>query len=92
LEAQFHYWKIEKNEIYYKSGLLANTKRYPTANFRYEKEIADIFEYLTLRAGKFILIPEQGTVITMDTVLNVNKKAKELDRLLSQIRVRVVNQ
>lgn len=92
LEARFNYWKVEKNEIYYKSGILANIQRFPIANLRYDKEIYDIFQFIALRSGKFTLFPEAGKAIVLDNVLNVNKKAKQLDKLLSQIRVKVVNQ
>ncbi|TFF89061.1 MAG: hypothetical protein EU548_08115 [Promethearchaeota archaeon] len=91
LEERFEYWVIEKNEVYYKKGLLSNIKRYPTSNLEYSKDITDIFEYLTLRAGKITLTINNKTIFTLDTVLNVNKKIKELDDLLSQFRVKVVN-
>lgn len=91
IEERFEYWKIEKNEVYYKSGILANLRRYPTSNLEYSKEITDVFEYLALRAGKITLIINSKTAFTLDTVINVNKKIKQLDDLLSQFRVKVVN-
>lgn len=91
IEERFEYWKIEKNEVYHKSGILANLKRYPTSNLEYSKEITDVFEYLALRAGKITLIVNNKTAFTLDTVINVNKKIKQLDDLLSQFRVKVVN-
>lgn len=90
-EERFEYWKIEKNEVYHKKGFLANLKRFPTANLEYTKEITDVFEYIALRAGKITLIINDKTAFTLDTVVNVNKKIKELDELLSQFRVKVVN-
>ncbi|MGV9173408.1 MAG: hypothetical protein ACOC44_18840 [Promethearchaeia archaeon] len=92
IEAQFHYWRIEKNEMLYKTGILGDTKRYPTAKLTYDKEIEDVFEYLTLRAGKFIIHPKTGESVELRTVLNVNKKAEKLDTMLNQIRVRVIDE
>ena len=91
LEERFDFWKIEKNEIYHKKGLLSNIKRYPTSGLKYSKEITDLFEFLALKAGRVTLFIDSNTTVTLDTVINVNKKIKKLDGLLSQFRVKVVN-
>ena len=56
------------------------------------KQIPDIFEYLALRAGSLTLMPSKDKVITLNTVLNINKKAAQIDDLLSRIRVEVDDQ
>lgn len=91
LEERFDYWKIEKNEIYHKKGILSNLERYPSSGLKYTKEISDIFEFLALKAGRVILFIDANTIVTLDTVINVNKKMQKLDNLLSQFRVKVVN-
>ena len=89
LGAQFSYYKVERNEIYYKKGLVGSAERFPVKSLRIHKEIPDIFEYLALRAGSITLIPSKEKVIILSTVLNINKKADQIDELLSRIRVEV---
>ncbi len=91
LEAQFDYWKFEKNELMHKKGILTAIKRYPTQNLRYTKEINDVFEFLILRAGRMILYLDGTEPEVIPTVLNITKKAKKMDKLLSQFRVKMVN-
>ena len=57
-----------------------------------EKDIhlfLDIFEYLFLRAGSITLLPTKDKVIMLNTVLNINKKADQIDELLSRMRVEI---
>ena len=89
LGAHFSYYKIERNEIYYKKGLAGSAERFPVKSLRMHKQIPDIFEYLALRAGSITLIPSKDKVIMLPTVLNINKKAAQIDDLLSRIRVEV---
>jgi len=85
LSAQFDYWKIERNEIYHKKGIFTTAERIPTKSLRITKEIPDVFEFFVLRAGSITLMPGHGDVIPLTTVLNVNKKAEQIDWLLSHI-------
>jgi len=89
LGVHFSYYKIERNEIYYKKGMAGSAERFPVKSLRMIKEIPDIFEYLALRAGSITLIPSKDKVIILGTVLNINKKAAQIDDLLSRIRVEV---
>ena len=86
---QFSYYKIERNEIYYKKGLIGSAERFPVRSLRIHKEIPDIFEYLALKAGSITLIPSKDKVIMLNTVLNVNKKSDQIDELLSRMRVEI---
>ena len=86
---QFSYYKVERNEIYYKKGLAGSAERFPVKSLRIHKEIPDIFEYLALRAGSITLIPSKDKVIMLPTVININKKADQIDELLSRIRVEI---
>lgn len=89
LGVHFSYYKIERNEIYYKRGLAGSAERFPVKSLRMHKEIPDIFEYLALRAGSITLVPSKDKVIILSTVLNINKKAAQIDDLLSRMRVEV---
>jgi len=87
--SQFNYYKVEINEIYHKMGIFSSAERIPTKSLRIKKEIPDVFEFFTLRAGSITLMPGHGDVIHLSTVLNINKKQEAIDQLLSHIRVEV---
>ena len=87
LSSRFDYWKIERNEIYHKSGIFSSAERIPTKSLRIKKEIPDVFEFFILRAGSITLMPGHGDVIPLNTVLNINKKQKQIDYLLSHVSI-----
>ena len=87
ISARFDYWKIERNEIYHKTGIFASAERMPTKSLRILKEIPDVFEFFVLRAGSITLMPGQQDVIHLNTVLNINKKQEQIDALLSYVSV-----
>ncbi|MHA1147780.1 MAG: hypothetical protein ACTSR8_06005 [Promethearchaeota archaeon] len=89
LSSYFDYWKVERNEIYHKSGLFSQAERYPVKSLRIKKEIPDIFEFLALRAGSITLMPGKDEIIHLNTVLNINKKAEQIDYLLSHMHVEI---
>ncbi len=85
--SRFDYWKIERNEIYHKSGIFSSAERIPTKSLRIKKEIPDVFEFFVLRAGSITLMPGGGDVIPLKTILNINKKSNQIDYLLSYVSV-----
>ncbi len=87
LGSRFDYWKIERNEIYHKKGIFSSAERIPTKSLRILKEIPDVFEFFILRAGSITLMPGHGDVIPLPTVLNINKKQKQIDYLLSHVSI-----
>ena len=87
LGSRFDYWKIERNEIYHKSGIFSSAERLPTKSLRIKKEIPDVFEFFILRAGSITLMPGHGDVINLPTVLNINKKQNQIDYLLSHVSI-----
>ncbi len=87
LGSRFDYWKIERNEIYHKTGIFSSAERMPTKSLRILKEIPDVFEFFILRAGSITLMPGHGDVIPLNTVLNINKKQKQIDYLLSHVSI-----
>lgn len=88
IQARFHYVKIEQNEIYL-IGILGEAKRFPTATLRIEKEIADWFEFLALRAGTMTLFVEGEKPIVLRTVPMVDLRQKQIDDILSTIRTKI---
>ncbi|MFX1279439.1 MAG: hypothetical protein ACFFA3_08480 [Promethearchaeota archaeon] len=88
LSTRFEYYKIERNEIFHKSGIFTSAERFPAKSLRFKKEIPDVFEFFMLRAGKFTIMPGKADeVMILPTVLNVNKKERQLDWLLSHVSV-----
>jgi hypothetical protein len=89
ISCQFNYWKVERNEIYHKSGIFSSAERYPAKSLRLKKSIPDVFEFFILRAGSITLMPGHGDVIHLTTVLNINKKQDNIDYLLSHVHVEI---
>lgn len=89
IAARFNYWKVERNEIYHKTGLLADAQRYPIQDLRIKKEITDVFEFLVLRSGSITLYTGKGEDFRLPTVPNINKKEEQIDYLLSHLEVEV---
>ena len=88
ISTRFEYYKIERNEIIHKTGVFAAAERFPVKSLRFKKEIPDVFEFFMLRAGKFTIMPGKADeVMILPTVLNINKKAEQLDWLLSHVSV-----
>ncbi|MFX0030222.1 MAG: hypothetical protein ACFE8B_13505 [Candidatus Hermodarchaeota archaeon] len=88
LSTRFEYYKIERNEIIHKSGIFSSAERFPVKSLRFKKEIPDVFEFFMLRAGKFTIMPGKADeVMILPTVLNINKRERQLDWLLSHVSV-----
>lgn len=88
ISTRFEYYKVERNEIYHKTGVFSTAERFPVKSLRFKKEIPDVFEFFMLRAGKLTIMPgHQDEVMILNTVLNINKKQEQLDWLLSHVSV-----
>ena len=88
LSTRFEYYKIERNEIIHKKGIFSSAERFPSKSLRFKKEIPDVFEFFLLRAGSFTFMPGKADeVMILPTVLNITKKEKQLDWLLSHVSV-----
>lgn len=88
ISTRFEYYKIERNEIIHKKGIFSSAERFPVKSMRFKKEIPDVFEFFMLRAGSFTIMPGKADeVMILPTVLNVSKKEKQLDWLLSHVSV-----
>ncbi len=88
ISTRFEYYKIERNEIHHKTGLFSSAERYPVKSLRFKKDIPDVFEFFMLRAGRLTIMPGKADeVMILNTVLNINKREKQLDWLLSHVSV-----
>lgn len=88
ISTRFEYFKIERNEIIHKAGVFSSAERFPVKSLRFKKEIPDVFEFFMLRAGKITIMPGKADeVMILNTVLNINKREKQLDWLLSHVSV-----
>jgi len=88
ISTRFEYFKIERNEIIHKAGVFSSAERFPVKSLRFKKEIPDVFEFFMLRAGKLTIMPGKADeVMILNTVLNINKKERQLDWLLSHVSV-----
>jgi hypothetical protein len=84
------YWEILPNEILHHHGPLSDLERYPTLNLKFDKEIPDVFEYLSLGAGRLVLhVADERKSIVLDNVLFINSKEDGLKKLMSRLEVRV---
>nr|MDO8108841.1 hypothetical protein [Candidatus Sigynarchaeota archaeon] len=89
LGARFRYVRIEVNEVLIKTVLLGEVKRFPTSTIRYKKEIADVFEYLALGAGKISFTFGPDASYVLNTVPMVNKIADKIDDILDVVQVSI---
>jgi len=88
ISTRFEYYKIERNEIIHKAGIFSSAERFPVKSLRFKKEIPDVFEFFMLRAGKLTIMPGKADeVMILNTVLNINKRERQLDWLLSHVSV-----
>jgi hypothetical protein len=84
------YWEVFPNEILHHHGPLSALERLPTLNLKFDKEIPDVLEYLSLGAGRLVLhVTHERKAIVLDTVLSINSKEKALQDLMSRLEVRV---
>jgi len=87
--ARFDYWVLERNEIFHRKGIFVKIERFPTRGLRIKKEIPDIIEFLFLRAGSITLFLSENQIDQLSTIININKKSDMIDKLLSDIEVKI---
>ncbi len=87
--ARSRYVRIEENEVIIKTLLLGDVKRYPTGTIRYEKEITDVFEYLSLGAGRLTFTFGPEATVILNTVPRINKVSSKIDEILDVLQVSI---
>ncbi|UYP44817.1 hypothetical protein NEF87_001102 [Candidatus Lokiarchaeum ossiferum] len=88
IQAQVHFVKIEKNEIYIKGLAQGKSERFPTTNLQLNIEFTDIFELISMGAGTVTLKIGSEMIIVLQTVPFIRKKKKIIDLLLSTTLVK----
>jgi len=86
---RFDYWRLERNEIYHRTGIFVKAERYPTQGITIKKKIPDLIEFMLLRAGSISLIVGDNEVAHLSTILNINKISNKIDKLLSELNIEV---
>ena len=56
---------------------------------RINVDIPDVFELLMLRAGSVTLKFSMKEIFHLNTVININKKSKQIDFLMSHVEIEV---
>ncbi len=87
--ARSKYVRIEENEVIIKTVLLGDVKRYPTSTLRYEKEIIDVFEFLSLGAGRITFTFGPDAITILNTVPRINKVSSKIDDILDVLQVSI---
>jgi hypothetical protein len=92
IDTRIDYWKIERNEVYHKKGLLkSGADRYPTKNLKIKKEVPDVFEFFLIGAGEVTLIFGRDTMFHITTIPRISTRSAEIDYLLSHMMVEIDN-
>ncbi|MHA1379027.1 MAG: hypothetical protein ACTSRG_11650 [Candidatus Helarchaeota archaeon] len=87
---RWDYYKITSQDIVHKTGIFGDLERFPAPNIQMHKRIADVFEYLFLKAGEMTIIPAQRTtIIHLPVVLNINEIEKKIQEVLGTLEVEV---
>ena len=87
IRTRFNYFDISHNELFHKTGLLSDTQRINAPNISYKREIADVFEYWLLGAGRIKIMPRDHEPFVVETVIGVNKIDQRLGEILSKMEV-----
>lgn len=88
ITTRFDYWEIKNNELLHHHGLLGDVERWPAQDLRISKEINDVMEFLLLRAGRLVLIPQrEPRALVIENVPNINRVEKRMQQLLGRLQV-----
>ena len=90
IRSLFNYYIIEGNELVHHKGLGGGSERYPATNMTVVKEFPDIIEYIFFRSGTLILTPPKvERAIVLRNVFFINRKVREMQEILSRLKVDV---
>ena len=85
-----NYYVVEGNELLHHKGIGGGVERYPASDLSVVKEYPDIIEYLIFRSGTLILTPPRtNRAIVLKNVIGINKKEKQMNEILSRLKVDV---
>ncbi len=87
IKSRIDYWLISPTEIYHHGGLLGDERRFGNAQHAHiEKTTPDIFEKMLFLSGDLFIKPETDPhIYRISNVFRVNKKEKEIRKILSYV-------
>ena len=88
LEARFNYWELESNRIIHHRGIFEKAESFSSQNSRVITSTDDIFERLLFRAGTIHIIDPEKKLHVIENVYNAHNKDREIQEILSVVRVR----
>lgn len=88
LVARFNYWEFESNRIIHHRGIFEREESFSAQNSRVITSTDDIFERLLFRAGTIHIIDPEKKLHIIENVYNAVGKDKQIQELLSVVRVR----
>ncbi|HLQ38913.1 MAG TPA: hypothetical protein VK348_13980 [Planctomycetota bacterium] len=90
VNSRFNYYEVNAREILHHSGYLGDVKRWSTEGLEMNKEICDLVEFMLLRSGRLIFLPQGSReAIVLDNVVKVNQAEDRIKDLLSFMAVRM---
>ena len=90
VNSRFHFYEVNAREILHHHGYLGDITRWSTEGLEMNKEIYDMAEYLLLRSGRLIFLPQNAKkAIVIDNVAKVNRVEERVNDLLSVVAVRL---
>lgn len=88
LGSLFNYYVVEGNELLHHKGIGGGVERYPANNMSVVKEFPDLIELLIFRSGTLVLTPPRSErSIILKNVIGINKKVKQMNEILSRLKV-----
>ena len=88
IEARFNFWEFESNRIIHHRGIFEREESFSAQNSRVITSTDDIFERLLFRAGTIHILDPEKKLHIIENVYNANNKDKQIQELLSVVRVR----
>jgi len=90
INSRFNYFEVDAREILHHHGYLGDVTRWPTDGLQMNKEINDLVEFLLLRSGRLVFLPQSAReAIVIDNVIGVNRIEDQVKDLLSIMAVRM---
>lgn len=88
IEARFNYWEFESNRIIHHRGIFEREESFSAQNSRVITSTDDIFERMLFRAGTIHILDPEKKLHIIENVYNANNKDRQIQELLSVVRVR----
>lgn len=91
LEARFNYWEFESNRITHHRGIFERAESWSAQNSSVITSTDDIFERLLFRSGTIHILDPEKKLHVIENVYSAHHKDKEIQEILSVVRVRTDN-